>query len=546
MSGSALATTTLAGCATASPNGGAATPSPAGAAPTAAGGATPAAVRPQPKYGGAFRTAVNGEVPNLDPHQVIQNLYHGPGPGAAYSKLMMYRTDAKPGELLPTGDLAESWEQPDEATYIFRLRKNAKFHNVAPVNGRAVVAGDVKYSFERQIALKINASGLPKFDKIDLVDPQTLRLVSPQPNADFLTTLAGTWNKVVPHEAVDAKGDLKEGLVIGSGPWVFEKWDRPSGTSLTKNPDYYVAGYPRLDRLAFIRIDDTSTAYSAFRAKDLDALITGVTSQSAETLKKADPNIVLESFRSANGVMMIMNANRPPLNDVRVRQAIFKAIAKQQIIDAVYSGQGWLSAGVPMPRAEDYLPDDEIGVLYKQDLTATKQLLAAAGVPSDLDIELHVLNFGTTYKDTAELVQSDLAKAGLKSHIRLSDTNATWAASVYNEGSYDIGIGAFQVSTTSSDLVAGYHSQSATRNVGRVKDPALDAMIEKQATLVKDPDARKRLLQDIQRYLINSAQAVALVRDITPSLRWKYAQDYPYFLAATSREEAYPPIWLDK
>src|SRR5205823_3608385 len=83
-------------------------------------------------------------------------------------------------------DLAESWEQPDELTYVFKLRPNAKFQNIAPVNGREVVAEDVKYSFERQIALKINAGRLPQFARIESVDAKTVKIVTPKPDADFL------------------------------------------------------------------------------------------------------------------------------------------------------------------------------------------------------------------------------------------------------------------------------------------------------------------------------------------------------------------------
>src|SRR5207245_1014099 len=119
--------------------------------------------------------------------------------------------------------------------YIFKLRPNAKWQNIPPVSGREVVADDIKYSYERQIALKFNAGRLPAIDKIEVVNPTTLKLTSPKPDADFLTTLSFSYNKIVPHETVELKGDLTEGPVIGSGPWILDAWDKNSVVRLKKN-----------------------------------------------------------------------------------------------------------------------------------------------------------------------------------------------------------------------------------------------------------------------------------------------------------------------
>src|SRR5439155_15506289 len=280
VAGAATGITSLAGCA----GGGtpAAPTSAAGAnvAPAATSAAPAAAVAtaaPQIKYGGTYRFAIQSEANDLDPHLaggLIGSLVYGPG--IAYSKLLMYRADVKPPDTIPTGDLAESWEQPDERTYIFKTRKNAKWQNIAPVNGRAVVAEDVKLSYERQIGLKTNAARLPQLDKIEVVDPNTLKLTAVKPDADFLVSLAYTFNKIVPHESWELKGDLKEGPVIGSGPWIHDKWDKGQIATLNKNPDYYLKGFPRVDRVEIPRITDAATVISAFRGKEIDTITSSI------------------------------------------------------------------------------------------------------------------------------------------------------------------------------------------------------------------------------------------------------------------------------
>ena len=128
--------------------------------------------------------------------------------------------------FIPSPDLAESWTQPDETTFVFKLRPGAKFHNKAPVNGREVVAEDVVKSFERQIAEKANAGLLAGITRTEAVDKGTVRIQSGEAERGLPL---GAWlgaSKVVPPETWVIKGDLKEGPVIGSGPFMFDKAEK--------------------------------------------------------------------------------------------------------------------------------------------------------------------------------------------------------------------------------------------------------------------------------------------------------------------------------
>ena len=108
---------------------------------------------------------------------------HQPGGGSsgawsyalAYSGLLKFKhgQDIKPPAWIPTGDIAESWEQADDLTYLFKLRRGVKFQNIAPVNGRELVADDIVYSYNRQIAEKINARQLGGPTSFQAVDKLT-------------------------------------------------------------------------------------------------------------------------------------------------------------------------------------------------------------------------------------------------------------------------------------------------------------------------------------------------------------------------------------
>jgi peptide/nickel transport system substrate-binding protein len=543
--GAAAGVTSLAGCSSAGPSAVATSP-PAGSPqpPSGAAVVTTPAASPSAKRGGTFHVLSTSDPPNLDPHTNVSLTLFVQGPAVAYSKLLQYKADrsVKLGEYVPTGDLAESWEQPDETTYVFKLRPSAKWHNIAPVNGRPVVAEDIRYSYERQVALKTNAPNLAAVSKVEAVDPRTLKLVLAQPDADFLITLADTRNKIVAREAVELRGNLEEPPVIGSSAWIFERWDKGTTAGLRKNPDYYVQGLPYVDRIDFPRVPDPGTAETAFRAQQLD-VFTAVTPRDADRIAKTNQDIVRQALKIPNGTYLGVNASKPPFTDIRVRQAIWKAIDKQRILDTLYDGQAWLYPGARMPRDDYYLPEAEVRELFKQDVPAAKRLLGEAGLAAGAEFELMALQIGASVVDIAQLVKADLDAVGIRVTIRAVDT-PIFVSTVYTNGTHDMCVSSTTpVQSTNGDLFNVHHSKGV-RSAGKLKDPKLDEMIEKQATLAKDPDGRKKLLQDIQRYLINSAHQNHLVGTFKQVVRWKYLQDY--FFASNDLEEAYAYLWLDK
>src|SRR5439155_2411525 len=215
---------------------------------------------------------------HLDPHLTAASIqFTGRGPGNAYGRLLTFNATSsrKGAELAAYGELAESWQQADDTTYVFKLRPGVKWHNLPPVNGRAVTAQDVAYSYDRQKTFRANAGSLSTLDRAEAVDNATLKLILSKLDADFLETLAGSANVIVAREAVDLKGDLKTGPTIGFGPWVLDKWEKDNLTVLKRNPDYHVRGVPYLDSLTYRRLADEQTRIAAFRTGELAFSPTG-------------------------------------------------------------------------------------------------------------------------------------------------------------------------------------------------------------------------------------------------------------------------------
>ena len=197
------------------------------------GGATllaPETARAQtPKRGGTFRLALQSDpVTGFDPHQTISFVTMVPL-SFAYSRLVKVKAgpSVKPGTYPIEPDLAESWTQPTDTTYVFKLKKGVRWHPKPPVNGRELTAADIKWTYEYWARSgQFKDKNLPTAQygwffegmrSIETPDPYTVVVRFEQPFVPFINYTASYWNPIVPHEIYDQDGNLKSRM-IGTGP----------------------------------------------------------------------------------------------------------------------------------------------------------------------------------------------------------------------------------------------------------------------------------------------------------------------------------------
>src|SRR5206468_3143493 len=198
-----------------------------------------------PKRGGtlALRT---WDPPHFDPFQTISYKTHI-ALSFTHSRLLKHKAgpNVVPGTFAIEGDLAESWSQPNETTYVFKLRKGVCWHNKPPVNGRELTADDVKYTYERFLTITGNPNKpvLEYIDRVEAIDKYTVKFTLKEPNAWFLDLLASTSTWIIAKECVEKYGDLKKvESVVGTGPWMLERWEPNVKLVYTRNPNYFVPG----------------------------------------------------------------------------------------------------------------------------------------------------------------------------------------------------------------------------------------------------------------------------------------------------------------
>src|SRR5207302_1646613 len=199
---------------------------PAGA-PTAAPTSAQKPAGPTPKNGGTFRFYMWTEDPStLDPYL---NVTFRSQEFAAffYSRLLMSKKgpNVAAQAYIMEGDLAESWKVSDDGkTYTFSLRPNAKWHNLPPMNGRAVTAQDVVWSFERFMKISPQKSTFEQVANVSAPDDRTVQFTLKDVYVPFEAAIGAPIFWIMPREVIEADGDASK-RVIGSGPFIFDKYD---------------------------------------------------------------------------------------------------------------------------------------------------------------------------------------------------------------------------------------------------------------------------------------------------------------------------------
>jgi peptide/nickel transport system substrate-binding protein len=492
-----------------------------------------AAVAQTPRRGGTLNLRL-WDPPHFDPHLTISYKTHIPYT-FTHSRLLKHKAgpSVAPGTFPIEGDLAESWTQPTENTYVFKLRRGVRWHNKAPVNGREVTADDVLYSVERFRTVKGNANAymLASVDKVEAPDKYTVKFTLKEPYAWFLDILANPMAVVImAREVVEKFGDLKKPeSVIGTGPWMLDTYRPNVGMTFVRNPGYFIAGLPHIDKLEVFVDEDTASRMAAFITGkyDLGTEFPGTINRvDLDVVKKSRPNMATKEFPSNVMSHIYMRTDKPPFNDVRVRRAMSLAVDRKAIIDATYEGAGQFNAAVPAALREWALPVGELGegaAYYKTDRAAAKKLLAEAGHPNGFQTTMDFTTYGSTVLvDQVQLILRDLKGIGIDVKLVTKEYGAYIASTFY--GKYEaMAFGPQTPFLEPDNFLFGQYYPGETKNHGHINDPVVaDMLIRQRRTM--DPAKRREVVHEIQRYLAKQQYYVQIGSQIymgmwTPALK---------------------------
>jgi peptide/nickel transport system substrate-binding protein len=506
-----------------------------------------------PRRGGILR--VRGRDPvHFDPHLTRNQRTHSVL-SFVYSKLLRHKVggDVQPGAFIVEPDLAERWETPDDTTYIFYLRQGVKWHNKPPVNGRELVAEDVKFTFDRFLTVEGNPARelLESVAGVEVVDRYTVKFLLKEPFVWLLDTLASAlcmW--IIAPEVVEKYGDLKKvETAIGTGPFLLEHYEPNVKTVFRRHPEYFRPDLPYVDGVEWLVLEDESTGLAMYRTGQIDAgpgLQWDVRQADLEALKHSHPHLHYQDMLANNVTTIWMRTDKPPFTDVRVRRAISQAVDRQGLIEAVWA-RGELSPAVPRGLAQWSLPIDQLGEgakYYQYDPKEARRLLVAAGYPKGLKTQLTTTGgYGRDLIDAAQLVQRYLKEVGMEGELKIQEYGAYQVTT--GQGNFEgLAMGPYAVGWEADSALYGPYTPDQPRNRGRVSDPKLAAMVQEQRR-IKDPEARRRLIFDMQRYAAEQQYYVYLSSAVVTGSWQPYVKNFAPNLTADFGSRA-AALWLER
>ena len=315
--------------------------------------------------------------------------------------------------------LAESWETPDDVTYVFHLRQGVKFHN-----GREMTADDVVYTFDRILgkteagdigALGSKASYYGGVASVEAVDPYTVKFTLAEPNAAFLGNLTSNYGAIVDKDVIAEKGDLMR-ADGGTGPFQLGEWLPDNYVTITKFSDYWEADRVKLDGITYFLIGDEAARLAALRTGEIDFASLSATNVTAA---EKEANLKVISYQTNDYIAVGCNLSTPALQDKNVRQAMSYAMDRAAIINVVYGGQALPCSMVP-PAMGHWSLDVSDMDLYQTNVEKARELMEAAGYSDNNRLTLRVAaGLMDSIRQAAVVLQQQLAEI----YIDLEITN---------------------------------------------------------------------------------------------------------------------------
>lgn len=478
-----------------------------GSGATSGGG--PQATAAQPKPGGSVVVGIESESAGWLPGKDTQTAAGFMVMYAIHDPLMSYGADLKPRPFLaesltPNADLTQ---------YTVKLRAGIKFHDGTPLNAQAL-----KDAFDNYLkpATARTAGALRPVLSLDVVDELTAIYKLDGPNAAFPDLLATPpINFVFSPTAAKAAGDNYSAHPVGTGPFIFDSWQRDSQLVVKKNPNYWRKGLPLLEQVTFRPLPDEDSRLASLQSGDVDVMHTVRQAQNVVKASKSGNEITSYPKVGNPSALVVYAMSHPPLDDKRVRQGLAYALDQKALISV--QGLEGLAPESSQLFAKDspyYSPTAE-QKYPKQDVTKAKSLIQsyvndpkrsdgkAVGAP--ITFKLTCTAGVASLNDLSVLYQSSWRNVGVQVDLDLIDQ-----ASLINKlvgpapdfkAAFDVSCSRAGLDGDPDLLYNGYHDLANAANVTDYSNPRVTQLFE-DGRKAADPEARRKIYQEINDILV--------------------------------------------
>lgn len=402
----------------------------------AAGLALPGAAPAKPVTGGTLNW-----VYYPDPSAIIA-INTSSGTGQAIGTKINEGLLAYDYDLNPKPVLATSWEiSEDGRRYTFRLRPGVKWSD-----GQPFTSADVAFSLDRlKIAHPRGRITFANVERIETPDELTAVVVLSQPAPFLLSALAGAESPIVPrhvYAALKPEEQPRLERTIGTGPFLLKEWVPGSHLLFVRNPNYWDAPKPYVDRLVLKVILDPAARAAALEAGEVDIGERPVPYGDIERFK-ADHRFVVDTRTYAYSgpqQQLFFNFDTPLLKERKARLAIAQAIDIKALLDVVYFGYAQISPS-PVSTALPKFYNSKVQA-WPFDPKRAEALLDEAGVkrgPGGIRAKLRLTQNPFLPSSFSDYIRNALRRIGLDVEVLRYDL-ATYLNAVYRDRAFDLTI----------------------------------------------------------------------------------------------------------
>lgn len=508
--------------------------------------AAPLAQDATPKPGGVLNVGLQDDPTALDPQKqsltaiwrVVEHFYQG---------LTGIAADLSPYPLL-----AESYEvSEDGLTLTFKLREGVTYHD-----GAVMTSDDVVFSYKRLLdpetastnasnllgvvgAEEFNSGASTEIAGLVAVDEHTVQLTLAAPDASIFVVLASPASAIFNRAFTEANNNDLSQVVNGTGPFKLVEYIPNTSVSVEKHTEYWEEGLPLLDGMEML-IVPTDVARTASIVQGATDLIEYAPLADIQTFLDDQETFTVAGDSNTNIRYISFNFDVEPFGDLRVRQAIAKAVNRGPIVDSAVFGYGTAVGTLFPPDFWAVLPTE----ISEPDIEGAKALLAEAGYADGFDTMITSWAQYSFLSNAAVVLQEQLKQIGINGELNLVE-NATMIADVHVPGSknYEIGVSGTSGYVDPHPLILANFGTEGTSNSMAYSNPEVDALIE-QGMVETDLAKRTEIYQQIQEHLIADLPWVFLFVANQFEVMKSDVKDYVHI--ATGSGVSYKQVWLDR
>ncbi|MBI4063176.1 MAG: ABC transporter substrate-binding protein [Elusimicrobia bacterium] len=436
----------------------------------------------------------------------------------------LLRFDAE-GRVEPA--LAERWERLNDATVRFYLRKNVTFHNGEPFDARAV-----KFSLEKYVAPETRFPALgfvATIASVTVINDHVVDVLTHHPDGLLLNRLAA-WIHIVPPQYYANVGDQGfAGQPVGTGPFRFERWDKNKEIVFARNPDYWMKGYPKVDRLVFAFIAQEAQVDALLKG-EVD-LLTSLAGTRTTDVQKNKGTYVLKkpTFYTIAGNF---NISRPPFSNKRIREAVNLAVDRKALIRYDIFGNGIPLGTLSFP--DEFGHNSQIKP-YPYNPKKARQILKEEGYPAGFALKVFLK---VNAERTGRIIAKQLDAIGITlNSVLVSD--AEIFEYLKDRGQWDMMIYDCPDTMSHAFFVRSIFL-SGESPFSLAPDQGIDERLRK-LTATLDPQEQAKISEDLDRHIYENFLALPTYQRIrTYGLRravefTPYVLGMPYFYAVNIR-----------